>query len=42
MTKCTIAAGKELLESKKAHSVLTKINKILKFTGGCVNMWPLC
>ena len=26
----------------KAHSVFTKMNKLLKPTGGCVDMWSLC
>ena len=26
----------------KAHSVLTKMNKNLKHSGGCVDIWSLC
>ena len=25
-----------------ARSIVAKMNKILKPTGGCINMWPLC
>ena len=38
ITNCGITTGKELLASK-AHSVLTKMKKILKSTGGSFNMW---
>ena len=33
---------KGVITASKAHSNLTKMNKILKPTGGCVNMWLLC
>ena len=29
---------KRVIAASKAHSVLTKMNSILKFTGGCINM----
>ena len=35
ITKCGITTGKDLLQY---HSVLTKMNKILKPTGGCVDI----
>ena len=33
---------KGVITASKAHSVLTKMNKILKPTGGCVDVWSLC
>ena len=33
---------KGVITASKGHSVLTKMNKILKPTGGCVDMWSLC
>ena len=33
---------KGVITASKAHSVLTKMNKILKPPGGCVDVWPLC
>ena len=32
---------KGVIRASKGHSVLTKMNKILKPTGGCVDMWSL-
>ena len=37
-----MTTGKELFTASKTHSVLTKINKILRPRGGCVDMWLLC
>ena len=33
---------KGVIDPSEAHSVLTKMNKILKPTGGCVDIWSLC
>ena len=33
---------KGVITASKIHNVLTKMNKILKPTGDCVNMWSLC
>ena len=33
---------KGVITVSKAHSVLTKMDKILNYTGGCVNMRSLC
>ena len=33
---------KGVITTSKAPSVLTKMDKILKSTGGCVDMWSLC
>ena len=33
---------KGVIAALKAHSVFTKMNKILKPAGGCVDMWSLC
>ena len=37
-----MTTGKELFTASKPHSVLTKINKIFRPRGGCVDMWLLC
>ena len=33
---------KGVIAASEAHSVLTKMNKILKPAGGCVDIWSLC
>ena len=33
---------KGVIAALKVHSFLTKMNKILKPTGGCADMWSLC
>ena len=33
---------KGVITASKAHSVLTKMNKLWKPTGGSVDMWSLC
>ena len=33
---------KGVITASKAHSVLTKMNKILKSGSGCIDMWSLC
>ena len=33
---------KGVISASKAHSILTKMNTILKLTGGCVDMWLIC
>ena len=33
---------KGVITASKVYSVLTKMNKILKHTGGCVDMWSSC
>ena len=32
---------KGVIKASKDHSVLTKMNKIFKHTGGCVDVWSL-
>ena len=41
MTNCSIYREGVIIASK-AHSLLTKINNILKPAVACVNMWSLC